>query len=693
MKPFITVAALLVVLQAPAHPPQTPAIIAGPLGAEPLLVLNAERAWNPPEALWPLVSDSFAPDVRRAAVRAIGRAESSSQVAALIGIKGVAVSWQAAAIAQSLYGFDPASDPGLLRIVEEWMRVTASQGRTIEERMTSAASVAAPMSHIAYADPVQVQDVASMLRALADFSANSIKYGGLYGDAIRGLEALSRVNRKLIHYDDETTAILSRCVRNVPLNAGPSARLYALMALSTAGGLAADVEEAALKDDDWQVRRAATAVLGGAGAGEGDERRPGLIRERLGDQDSHVRLEAARAWGRRAAASEGCQPLVDLLSDADRNVVLQAIDLLGDLCRDNVEITTRLEAEVTVPPTIGPWQRGTRAFVALAKRSPEKAAAFMQAFTTHPVWWVRMYAAFAAGDAKDVPRLDKLVYDDNDNVREAALNHLRALDPERAAPAVMAALERTDVQLVRTAAGMAKESPANRRYVKPLIASLERLTKDRRMTSRDGRLALLDAIERHGVKDDHTDLVPWLRDFDPVIAQRAADAIFHLSGKPLKPEPIAQAHMPTQPFNDLRQCVLIDISNGHPIRLKMRPDLAPIAVEQFLKLATVDRYYNGLAFHRIVPNFVVQGGSPNANEYSGSAEYMRDEIAGSNVRGTVGLSTRGRNTGDAQFFVNLVDNPRLDGNYTVFATVLNMDAVDGLEEGDVMRAMTMQSCR
>ena len=83
-------------------------------------------------------------------------------------------------------------------------------------------------------------------------------------------------------------------------------------------------------------------------------------------------------------------------------------------------------------------------------------------------------------------------------------------------------------------------------------------------------------------------------------------------------------------------------------------------------------------------NFVIQGGSPGANEYAGDALYMRDEV-GIHRRGTVGISTRGRDTGDAQIFVNLVDSPRLDHQYTVFGTVVSgMDVVDGVLEGDVI---------
>jgi peptidyl-prolyl cis-trans isomerase B (cyclophilin B) len=69
----------------------------------------------------------------------------------------------------------------------------------------------------------------------------------------------------------------------------------------------------------------------------------------------------------------------------------------------------------------------------------------------------------------------------------------------------------------------------------------------------------------------------------------------------------------------------------------------------------------------------------------GDGLYMRDEPGVAHNRGTVGISTRGRDTGDAQLFVNLVDSPRLDHLYTVFAVVeRGMDAADRVLEGDVM---------
>jgi cyclophilin family peptidyl-prolyl cis-trans isomerase len=122
----------------------------------------------------------------------------------------------------------------------------------------------------------------------------------------------------------------------------------------------------------------------------------------------------------------------------------------------------------------------------------------------------------------------------------------------------------------------------------------------------------------------------------------------------------------------------------------MDPVLAPLTSVRFLRLARAG-YYNGLTFHRIVPNFVVQGGSPGANEYDGDALYVRDEISRlSNRRGTVGLSTRGRDTGDAQFFFNLVDNPRLDFDYTVFGQVAPLEVMDRIVEGDTIASITFR---
>jgi len=127
------------------------------------------------------------------------------------------------------------------------------------------------------------------------------------------------------------------------------------------------------------------------------------------------------------------------------------------------------------------------------------------------------------------------------------------------------------------------------------------------------------------------------------------------------------------------------------IEIKLHPYEAPTNVARFARQAR-DGYFDGLTFHRVVANFVIQGGSPGANEYVGDGPYSRDEVGNrSHLRGTVGISTRGRDTGDSQIFINLVDNVRLDYNYTIIGTIVSgMEAVDRVLEGSIIERVTIE---
>jgi cyclophilin family peptidyl-prolyl cis-trans isomerase len=134
-------------------------------------------------------------------------------------------------------------------------------------------------------------------------------------------------------------------------------------------------------------------------------------------------------------------------------------------------------------------------------------------------------------------------------------------------------------------------------------------------------------------------------------------------------------------------------SDGGSFVVRLRGDVAPVMAARILALAR-EGYYDGLSWHRVEHDFVIQGGSPGANEYVGLAQYLRDELGTvPHVRGTVGMSTRGHDTGDAQWFVNLKDNLRLNRDYTVFAEVIEgIDVVDGILEGDMMAKVSVEKC-
>ena len=654
---------------------------------EPQIVLDAEKAWAGADALWPLaISES--PAIRDDAIRAIGRLEDPRNVTRLLAPgPGTSHGVRAQAVAQSLNGFDPTRDPELIASVSAWLR-----SNTFLDTPQLRSVTPGPIGNVHWGTAEQVHGAEDTLLRILSWAAYDKSKAAFYVGALRSLESLARLNVPDTPFDPETITRLERIVANTSTNDGDVAREVALAALIAARALKSDTEQIALKDPYPQVRRLATTVLGGAGAGLAEERRLNAIQEKLSDRDGQVRYEAVKAYARRNAPPRGCVPLTDLLTDRDTHVALAVIDALGDLCKSDEDVTTRIIAEAKSPNSTA-WQREAHAFVALAKRAPDRAAMSMGAFVAHPSWWVRMYAARAAAAADDVVRLDSLAYDTSDNVREVTLAPLRRLKKADAEPAIVAALDRTDVQLLRTAATLLKTSPPSDRTARALVAALVRLTKDGKETSRDARIPLLDAVAVHASATHASELQPLLKDFDPVVAAKAAALLTQLTGKPATADPVLVTRGWAAPFSDRNQCVSVALDSGRSFTLRMNVS-APVTVDRFLQLALVDRYYDGLTIHRVVPNFVIQGGGPGANEYSGHKDYMRDEIGEGNRRGTVGLSTRGRNTADGQFFINLVDNARLDRDYTVFASVVSdgMSAVDAIEEGEVMRRFSSVRC-
>ena len=230
-----------------------------------------------------------------------------------------------------------------------------------------------------------------------------------------------------------------------------------------------------------------------------------------------------------------------------------------------------------------------------------------------------------------------------------------------------------------------------------LVDALLRITAQKRDTSRDTRTAILERLREFGSRRYLERLRPLLRDFDPKIAEAAAGTLTSWTGETydIEPQPLPKPPLPS--VAELTAARTLDaflvMENGREIQMELDVDNAPLAAVRFMRLANAN-YYDGLTFHRVVPNFVIQGGSPGANEYMGDGPFMRDEISDrGHARGTVGLSTRGRDTGDAQFFVNLVPNRRLDFEYTVFGRVVRMDVVDQIGEGDRIKDILFRRVR
>jgi cyclophilin family peptidyl-prolyl cis-trans isomerase len=293
----------------------------------------------------------------------------------------------------------------------------------------------------------------------------------------------------------------------------------------------------------------------------------------------------------------------------------------------------------------------------------------------------------------------RLSRDEVANVQTAALEALQRMKtPAVVAQAILVLKSGKDHQLLRTAALVLRGLPADMKEdaTAALLDALKRLTEEESDTSRDPRVAILERLGETLAPQRSTDLLPYVADFDDEVIAAASKAFEQIVGGAPAEVKNKRRRYPLQPneqaLGALPREAIIELDEG-TVAINLLRDVAPVTIARFAALV-VEGAYNNRTFHRVVPNFVVQGGSPGANEYAGTTpRFMRDEVGpqASHIRGAVGISTRGRDTGDGQIFIDLVDVPRLDRDYTVFGYVREgMELVDKLLEGAVIKRITVR---
>jgi cyclophilin family peptidyl-prolyl cis-trans isomerase len=391
-------------------------------------------------------------------------------------------------------------------------------------------------------------------------------------------------------------------------------------------------------------------------------------------RDSLPTLPAPTVWPEPAwrlryraltARRNDCAALRTGLADSAWTVRLRAAALLPESCgTDSVIVTTLKNWVDRMPATTRrrepgqvSWHAGAHGIVALARLRPDDARIRLETLALHRQPEVRLYATRAAAVLADTVRLRLLVRDRDPNVKEAAIEALSRLTGHADDALFLEALNAHGAQVVRAAA-IALKGSARSDVRGTADAAIDRWFGRANASERDARLALLE-----------------------------------LAGRPLTDDrpPVTKVELPPQAVAlalgaDVRVRVSLSASSGGgSFVVRLRGDVAPMMAARILELARRS-YYAGLTWHRVEHDFVIQGGSPGSNEYVGYGQYLRDELGTvPHLRGTVGMSTRGHDTGDAQWFINLRDNLRLNRDYTVFGEVVQgMDVVDGIMEGDII---------
>ncbi len=670
MRPFWPLGIALVALPVPRLAAQERRVLPGeilraedrrPLGGELELLLRGLTSREAP--------------VRARAARAVGRLERpalAERLVPLLADSSLDVRAAGAeALAQAAQGFRGDSSPG--RRGAGWPAIS----RLLGERAVSEGNprvlgmLALSLGRLPYIAPEEVAIAAERLLSLSRRVAEA---EGPLLEVTRGMEMLVRATSRRSPPGGVLLARLGELARRE--TGDPRVRRRALAALLAVRSIDSATRESAARSPDAETRR--LAALAGASLSD--------------DSIPSVRLEALRVLA-RAGGTAGCGRLRRAVDDSVLAVALIGVDLLGAACATDSAAVRRLE-ELTGAPG-GSWHRRAHALVSLARAGPARAGPAVAAAAGAPVWQTRMYAARAALLRGDTALLRRLARDRAPNVAEAAIAGLQELTGRGADSLYLAALAVPDYQLVLTAARALGGTPDRGTAVPALLAALERITTERRETSRDPRIALLTRLRQLGDSTLAPRLRRYLRDFDPAVAESAAALLSGWGGSPARPEPrrlepeavsLAQAEA-------LRGRLLrFTMASGRSFDVELLVDQAPVTVARIAALARRG-YYDGRTAHRVVPNFVIQGGSPGANEYAGDSLFIRDELgARSHERGTLGVSTRGRDTGDGQFFINLVDNPRLDYEYTVWGRVVSgMEVVDVLQEGDTIRRVRIRA--
>ncbi|HEX9562773.1 MAG TPA: peptidylprolyl isomerase [Gemmatimonadaceae bacterium] len=666
--------------------------------AREALIRTEDARGNGPRGLTPILDALRNPALRGQAIRALGRLERPELVGQVLPFLFIPElrATAAEAAAQSLRGLTSRTvrseaEGALLDSVFGLLRDRARA----ETRHDVVGLLARSLARLPFTDSRQARAAEGVLIALAAPETGSAEVLARVDGVAHGLYTLVRARRTLGEPSPAAVEWLRRAAVFAP-HAGAAAplRRVAWLALHASGVTTGFPVAAGLADSDPQVRRLALQAI--PFVTDTGPRRALLVRA---SQDPEAMVRRDWVTLHRTVFPTDCAPLLRATEDRSPGVALTAIDVLNGPCANRTEVVATLRRYIDAGPTGVSaraangvsWHRRAHALVTLARVEPRAAAPLLWNDTRHPVWQVRMYVARGAALIRDTAVLSRLAFDTVGSVREVAITGLAASVGHLADQVYVRALSSPDYHVVLAAARALKGAPVVDSVLPAVLAALERLHRERRQTSRDPRLELLARVEEMGGgQTAASQLELLLEDVDTEVITRVLAVLGRQGASPDREAVVASQRDTTPiPSGPVRVRVVMSLSTGGgSFDVLLDTENAPVTVARVAALIR-ERYYDGLMFHRVVPNFVLQGGSPGMNEYVGIGPFMRDELSPAHhARGTLGISTRGRDTGDAQWFINMVDNYRLDHEYTVFARVVaGMDVVDRILEGDVMESV------
>jgi cyclophilin family peptidyl-prolyl cis-trans isomerase/HEAT repeat protein len=408
-----------------------------------------------------------------------------------------------------------------------------------------------------------------------------------------------------------------------------------------------------------------------------------------------AKIELIRSLGR---SEFGRERLEKILDDNDDNgvkrVILLSLGQIGDpksrkiiekYLEDN-SLQVRL-ATISVLPEIN-------------KKSPTNT---LVKYKSSNLWQMRAAVARALGKVKSnrsLRQLRLMLEDKDDRVKAGVIEGLGEFPIRRNIDIIKAALNGSDDTVVKSTAAEVLGKSKNNAALDILLE-----TAQRNISTSDIDFAR-SLISSLGYFVDTTEagyrasemVKKFLDHPNRIVRQDAFSGLGELAPEFYDPGTFdvdfnEEDYNYLQSLRNLGVIAIIEIPHGI-IKVKLAPESAPRTCVNFVKLAERG-FFDNLSFHRVVQNFVVQGGCPRGDGWGGPGYTIREEINPIKFKkGAIGMATSGRDTGGSQFFICLSDQPHLDGRYTAFGNVIEgWEILDNIEIGDKIISVKIEKGR
>ena len=434
-------------------------------------------------------------------------------------------------------------------------------------------------------------------------------------------------------------------------------------------------------DKDAMVRAVSARAIGEVGDSTATARLGALLH----DESWRVRVNAAAALGTLRIARES-RTLLPHLNDAHPHVRWQAAISLGAM-RDSLAVPALTRA-------LGDSSTGVvqAAAISLLRIQGDRAVPTIAPALDLLPAFLRGGLAEALGDVEGPLARDLLLAraaQSSDPAQSAGSASALAKRPEArgaSLPVLRPLLQDRDFSVVCSAAealGTLRDSAS--------VAAISALfTRHTTTQDDDVRASAATALVSIGTAEARTALRPALRDTELRVRETAA------RGLGLPPDSIAGGPAPplkarATPATERRRLTALVTTERGAITIALDPSAAPENVENFASLARAG-YFDGIQFHRVVPNFVIQTGCPRGDGWGGPGHAIPCEYDERPYEvGTVGMALAGKDTGGSQWFVTLSPQPRLEGRYTILGKVTQgLDVTERIMPGDRILKVTIR---